>query len=157
MKEKIFNPEFQVEKARKIGPETLARILKKRKSKSVLITGGKLLEDEILADLIAELVKKSGIKVIATGGSSKPLIERGINVNTCLLSHITEKLTDVNILIFVGFEPYLLSRLLSNIKHFLNVLTVSIDFYYQPNAKLSFPNCDNYGLIETLVSCLSDC
>ncbi len=150
----VFNrADIQVEKAKEINPNILARMIARKKA--ILVTGGKLLEDELLADLAAEIALRGRMDVFATGGSSKPLIERGIKPKVLTLHHLTQMILDSSgFFVFLGFEPYLLSRALSSIKHFSKAVTVSIDRWYQPNARLSFPDCDNYGLLETLVSCL---
>ncbi len=146
--EKLFNPEFSVERAKVVTPELVAKIITRKRV--TLVTGGKLLEDELLADLVSEIAKKAE-RVIATGASSKPLIERGIKCNVMTLHHLTQKI-EKGTYVFVGFEPYLLSSALSTLRHFSKAVTISIDRYYQPNARLSFPNCDNYGMLETLIS-----
>ncbi len=153
--------DLQVEEAKLISPDMLAKMIR-RAERPVLVTGGKLLEDEILVDLAAEIATRGKMEVIATGGSSKPLIERlvekGVKVKTSTLHHFTQMVLDglynKRLLVFLGFEPYLLSRMLSSIRHFSKAITVSVDTYYQPHARLSFPNCENYGLLETLVSFL---
>jgi len=163
----IFDPaDLQVEEAKTISPDMLAKMIR-RAEKPVLVTGGKLLEDEMLADLACEIAVRGKMEVVATGGSSKTFErfagnrcdESGVKtVRPVTLHHFTQMvldgLYDRRLLVFLGFEPYLLSRMLSSIRHFSKAVTVSIDPIYQPHARLSFPNCENYGLLETLVSFL---
>ncbi len=166
MRRRFDIADLQIEEGKTITPELVAKILKR--SEPILVTGGKLLEDEHLSDLVAEIVKRTGSEVIATGGSSKPLLERGIEagmfkIRSTTLHNFTQEVLDGNndlhrrLLVFVGFEPYLLSRMLSSIKHFSKAITISIDEYYQPHARLSFPDAFDsnwYALLENLVSCL---
>jgi len=152
---RIFNPaDVQVSKcANIIKPKVVATMIRKSKH-PVLITGGKLLEDERLVDFVVKLHEKTEIGIIATGGSSKPLIDRGVKPQASVftLHLITQYLIDpswkgfdgrgsYDLAVFIGFTtPYYLSRMLSALKHFSKITTVSICEYYQPHAKFSFPN-----------------
>ncbi len=162
---RIFNPaDVQVSKcASIIKPKVVATMIKKSKH-PVLITGGKLLEDERLVDFVVKLHEKTGMDVIATGGSSRPLIERGVEpiATVFTLHYVTQYLTDPNwkgfdgkgnydLAVFIGFTaPYYLSRMLSALKHFSRVNTISICEYYQPHAKFSFPNLNEDLYYEAL-------
>lgn len=134
-----------------VKPKVVANLIKRAK-RPVLITGGLLLKEERLVDYAVKFYEK-GIPVIATGGSSKPLIERGIKplAKTYTLHQVTQFLLDEewngfdgngrhDVVIFLGFTPYYLSRMLSALKHFSKITTISIDEFYQPHAKFSFTN-----------------
>jgi len=162
---RIFNPaDLQVSKsATMIKPKVVATMIKKAKHPA-LVTGGKLLEDERLVDFVVRLHEKTGIGIIATGGSSKPLIERGVKPQASVftLHLITQYLLDSNwkgfdgkgnydLIVFIGFTtPYYLSRMLSALKHFSNINTISICEYYQPHARFSFPNLNEELYYEAL-------
>jgi acetyl-CoA decarbonylase/synthase complex subunit epsilon len=162
---RIFNPaDIQVSRSASIiKPKVVATMIKKAKH-PVLVTGGRLLEDKRLVDFVVRLHEKTGIGIIATGGSSKPLIERGINPQASVFSlhFITQYLLDeswngfdgkgrYDVVVFIGFTtPYYLSRMLSALKHFSNLNTISICEYYQPHAKFSFPNLDGELYYEAL-------
>jgi acetyl-CoA decarbonylase/synthase complex subunit epsilon len=149
-------------------PKVISNLINKAKN-PVLITGGALLKDEKLVDYAVEFYKK-GIPVIATGGSSKPLIEKGVKplAKTYTLHQITQYLLDdewkgfdgngsYDVAIFLGFLPYYLSRMLSALKHFSKITTISIDEFYQPHARFSFTNLTkdkemHYSMIEEVLS-----
>ncbi len=128
-----------------IKPKIVVNMLNRAK-RPVLITGGGLLNDERLVEFVYELQKRAGLEVIATGGSSRALIERDVNVRMAVftLHYVTQFLTDLqeyDLSLFLGFRaPYYLSRMLSALKHFSNINTISICEWYQPHAKFSFPD-----------------
>jgi len=166
--EKLFNTaDVQASRSAMLAkPNVLVKMVKRAKNPA-LVTGGRLLEDRRLVDY-AVRIYNNGIAVIATGASSKPLVERGIKPDSCVFSlhYITQFLLDENwqgfrgkpydLVLFLGFEPYYLSRMLSALKHFSKLTTVSIDAFYQPHAKFSFPNTlDLHSeMLEEFVSAL---
>jgi len=131
-----------------VEPKAIADLIRSAR-RPILITGGKLLEDERLVHYAVEFHKK-GIPIVATGASSKPLIENGVKpiFVSRSLHYLTQYLLDeswkgfdgkgnYDLILFMGFTPAYLSRMLSALKHFSNIVTVSIDEFYQPNAKFS--------------------
>ncbi len=141
----------------------VVRVIKMAKY-PILITGGKLLEDEKLVDFAVKMNKEVGINVIACSASSKPLIERGVKpvFTTFSLHYITQFLLDpefriddktVDCAIYVGFMPYYLSRVLSSMKHFSKIITIALEPYYQPHATFSLPRMDKreyYDILERI-------
>ena len=158
----IFNPaDIQVSKSTTIiKPKAVATMIEKAKHPA-LVTGGKLLEDEKLVDFVIKLHEKTGIGLIATGGSSKSLSVKP-QASVFTLHLITQYLLDSNwkgfdgkgnydLVVFIGFTaPYYLSRMLSTLKHFSNINTISICEYYQPHARFSFPNLNEEHYYEAL-------
>lgn len=159
--------DVQVSKeATAVKPMVVANLIKKAKN-PVLITGGALLEDSKLVEIAVKFYEK-GIPIIATGGSSKPLIERGVKplFKTYTLHQITQFLLDeefkpngknFDVVLFLGFLPYYLSRMLSALKHFSNITTIAIDEFYHPHAKFSFTNLTkdkelHYAMLEEVLS-----
>ncbi|AEA47132.1 CO dehydrogenase/acetyl-CoA synthase complex subunit epsilon [Archaeoglobus veneficus] len=166
--EKLFNTaDIQASRSAKlIKPDVLAKMVGRAKN-PVLVTGGKLLEDEKLVEYAVKLYE-NGVAIIATGASSRPLIERGVEPQACVftLHHVTQFLLDeswsgfkgepYDLVLFLGFEPYYLSRMLSALKHFSKLTTVSIDAFYQPHARFSFPNTLDlhHEILEEFVTAL---
>jgi acetyl-CoA decarbonylase/synthase complex subunit epsilon len=157
--------DIQVERATVVKPKVVATLVK-RADNPVLITGGNLLTDEKLLKYAIEIYDK-GIPIIATGASSKPLIQNKVKVESAVftLHHITQYMLDkewqgfngksYDVVLYLGIEPYHLSRMLSALKHFSNIMTLNIDRYYQPHAKFSFPNLfeeEHYRMLEELIS-----
>lgn len=134
-----------------VKPNVVANMIKKAK-RPLLVTGGQLLKDEKLVEFAVKFAEK-GIPIAATAGSSKPLIERGVKPvsRTYTLHQITQFLLDeefkgfdgkgsYDVVIFMGFLPYYLSRMLSALKHFSSITTIAIEEFYHPHAKFSFTN-----------------
>ena len=154
--------------AQAVKPEVIARQIKRAKN-PVLVTGGYLLKEPELVDYAVKFYEK-GLKIIATGGSSKPLIERGVEPLTVsyTLHHFTQYMLDdewqgfdgkgkYDVVLFLGFIPYYLSRMLSALKHFSKVTTISIDQFYQPHAKFSFTNLTrnkelHYRMLDEIIN-----
>ena len=140
--ERLFNPaDVQASRsARIVRPEVLAKMVS-RAENPVLITGGKLLEDDKLVDY-AVRIHKHGIAIIATGASSKPLLERGVKPDSCVftLHHITQFLLDAGWQGFKG-KAYDFALFLA---------------FYQPHARFSFPNTLDFHheILEEFVSAL---
>lgn len=152
--------------AKALEPEKLAKLVNMSKY-PVLITGGKLLENEKLVD-VAVRINEKGIDVIACSASSKPLIERGVKpkFTTFSLHYVTQFMLDpdfrveeksIDLAIYLGFMPYYLSRVLSALKHFSKIKTVAIEPFYHPHASFSFPKVKDeeyYEMLERFVGAL---
>ncbi|MCS7121137.1 MAG: CO dehydrogenase/acetyl-CoA synthase complex subunit epsilon [Archaeoglobaceae archaeon] len=148
-------------------PKVIANIIKKAK-RPLLITGGQLLKDEKLVEIARKFAEK-GIQIAATAGSSKVLIEKGVKpvCKTYTLHQITQFLLDdefkgfdgkgkYDVVIFLGFIPYYLSRMLSALKHFSDVTTIAIEEFYHPHANFSFTNLTKdkemyYSMLEEVL------
>ncbi len=134
-----------------VEPKIIAAMIRSAR-RPLLIVGGKLLENEKLVEYAVKFYKK-GIPIVATGASSRPLIEKGVRPLSASrsLHYITQYLLDeswrgfdgkgrYDLILFMGFTPAYLSRMLSALKHFSDLITISIDEFYQPNAKFSLTN-----------------
>jgi acetyl-CoA decarbonylase/synthase complex subunit epsilon len=160
--------DVQVERAPVVRPNVMAT-LAKRANNPVLITGGRLLDDLKLVDY-AVRIHERGIPVIATGTSSKPLIERGVSPQSSVftLHHVTQYMLDeewtgfdekggYDVVLYLGIEPYILSRMMSALKHFSKITTLNIDKFYQPHSSYSFPNLieeEHYQMVEEFINAL---
>jgi acetyl-CoA decarbonylase/synthase complex subunit epsilon len=149
-----------------VKPAVVANLIKKAEN-PVLITGGVLLKEPKLVEIAVKFYEK-GIPVIATAGSSKPLIEKGVKplFKTYTLHQITQFLLDedfkingkkVDLVVYLGFLPYYLSRMLSALKHFSDIKTIAIDEFYHPHASFSFTNLTkdrelHYAMLEEVLS-----
>jgi acetyl-CoA decarbonylase/synthase complex subunit epsilon len=133
-----------------VKPEVVSRMVNKAKN-PVLVTGKYLLKEPELVNIAVKFYEK-GIPIIATGGSSKPLIEKGVKPLSVVftLHQITQYMLDpdwkgfngqpYDVVVYLGFTPYYLSRMLSAMKHFSKVTTIAIDEFFHPHAKFSFTN-----------------
>jgi len=106
--------------------------------------------DELLIDLVAKL--GGDIPLVTTAHVLKALLERGSNPAAFMgVVDLTNRLTDQtwsvdgkgshDLAIFLGIPYPLQSQMLSTLKHFaINLRTISLDRFFQPNADWSFPN-----------------
>ena len=154
--------------AQAVKPEVIVRFVKRAKH-PVLITGGQLLKDEKLVEYAVKFHEK-GIPIIATGGSSKPLLEKGVKPQSAVftLHQITQYMLDsdwkgfdgkgaYDVVLYLGFIPYYLSRMLSALKHFSKITTISLDEFYHPHARFSFTNLTankemHYRMLEEVIN-----
>jgi len=102
------------------------KVLKTGKKAAILL-GGEATEEQYKA------VKKLGVKVLATGPAAKAF---GLEVQDPILA--AKK--DYDALGFIGFDYWYLNQLLSHLRSFTKVKTVSLGRFYQPNAQFSLNN-----------------
>ncbi|ENN96277.1 acetyl-CoA decarbonylase/synthase complex subunit epsilon [Methanocaldococcus villosus KIN24-T80] len=116
-----------------ISPSALKMMIKRARS-PILILGEKC-EREI----IDRLIETYKLKVIKTPEEMNLMI---------VMKYLTQ--SEHDLAIFVGITYYYLAQALMHLKHFSNLVTVSIDRYYQPNAHYSFPNLDEKEYLDYL-------
>ncbi len=135
-------------------PEVMGSCISSAK-RPLLVVGSEILREDFFLEKAIEIGKK-GIPIAATGHSIKGFVEKGYTENVIYynLHDLTNCLRDPNwkgldgkgnydLVIFFGIVYYHASQMLSCIKNFgINPLirTISIDRYYHPQARMSFPN-----------------
>lgn len=109
------------------------------------------LDGKKLIDYAVE-IGKAGIPIVATATMIKELRGAGFNDAIDLqLVDITNRLKDpawmgldgkgpYDCVAYLGGIYYVQSQVLSTLKHFSDILTISLDREYQPNAGFSFNN-----------------
>ena len=137
-----------------VSGKAAAKMMKKKK-RCLLIVGGhatRELDGKTLIDYAVE-IGKTGIPVVATANMLKWLREAGFeDAVDMLLADITNRLRDpdwkgldgkghYDCVVYLGGIYYIQSQSLSTLKHFApDILTISLDREYQPNASFSFNN-----------------
>ncbi|WP_457613372.1 CO dehydrogenase/acetyl-CoA synthase complex subunit epsilon [Methanocaldococcus sp.] len=106
---------------------SLVKMMVKRAKNPILIIGENLEEDE--KEMIVKFGEKFNIKMIKTPE----------DVNLVVLTKLLQK-DGYDLALFTGITYYYLAQTITHLKQFSNVITISIDKYYQPNALYSFPN-----------------
>ncbi|MCS7139832.1 MAG: CO dehydrogenase/acetyl-CoA synthase complex subunit epsilon [Candidatus Nezhaarchaeota archaeon] len=141
------------EMATPVKGDVVAKLIKASKRPLVVVGGAALKEkwgDKLLIDFVAELAK-AGMPVIATAHVYKALRDRGVEPAAIMsLADITNRLQDPawsidgkgphDLIIYVGILYQFQSQMLSTLKSFTNLRTLSLDRYFQPNATFSMPN-----------------
>ena len=123
----------------------------------LLVVGSEVMRDEFFVEKAIEMGEK-GVAIAATGKSIRGFMRKGYKkVQYFNLHDITNRLRDPNwggidgngnhdTVIFFGILYYYASQMLSCLKNFaLNpmIRTISIDRYYHPNARFTFPNIES--------------
>lgn len=137
-------------------PAAVAGLLSKAK-RPILVIGhqaGELqLVDSKPIDYAIRLSEIAQIPVVATAHTASEFRKRGFDKVVAMpLVDIANRLTDerwmgldgkggYDLVLFMGIQYYMEWVTLSGLKHFASgVITVSLDPFYQPHAKWSFPN-----------------
>jgi acetyl-CoA decarbonylase/synthase complex subunit epsilon len=152
-------------------PEVVAAMIKRAK-RPVLVVGHLATETDSetgkMVDYATRLNKAVGIPVIATAHTISKFVEQGFGSAAQMSAmDIGNRLKDPNwkgldgkgsydTALFMGLPYYMQFVILSGLKHFsVNLKTISLDRYYNPNATWSFPNLGIEEWIqsfETIVS-----
>ena len=144
-------------------PKVAATLIKRAKH-PVLIVGHEAVEEinnEIkLIEYIVKIAKAGKIPVVASGKSFAE-IKKFIPVSLMSIVEVGSKLIDPNwsgvdglgshdLALFIAIPYYVEWLVLSGIKHFSNIVTISLDRFYQPHASWSFPNLTINDWIKNL-------
>lgn len=136
-----------------VGGKAAAKMMKKKRCLLIVSANAtRELDGKRLIDYAVE-IGKAGIPVVATANIIKELRDAGFTKATDLqLIDITNKLRDpewkgldgkgqYDCVAYLGGIYYIQSQSLSTLKHFApDILTISLDREYQPNASFSFSN-----------------
>lgn len=136
-------------------PQVIVAMVKKAK-RPILIVGHKVAEidlgDGLLIDYVIRLAKASHIPVVATAHTIAEFLKRGFKPAGFMpLMDIVNRLGDpgwegldgsrpYDLALFIGLPYYMEWLVLSGLKHFSSIRTISLERHYQPNASWSFPN-----------------
>ena len=135
-------------------PVQLAKILKKA-NRPLIVVGA--LADQIevydgksLLDLLIELGKN--IPIVATSNISKAFIDKGYTPAAILTAvNITNRLSDpewkgldgqgpYDVVVYTGMTIYLELQMLSRLKHYTDLKTISLERFFIPNASIGLAN-----------------
>jgi len=146
-------------------PEVVVAMVKKAK-RPILIVGHEAVESDLgeerLIDYLIRLAKTAKIPVIATAHVVGEFVKRGYSSAVEMSAvDITNRLQDsewkgldgkgqYDLALFTGLPYYMEWTILSSIKHFSNLKTITLDRFYQPHATWSFPNLSQKDWNENL-------
>jgi acetyl-CoA decarbonylase/synthase complex subunit epsilon len=151
-------------------PEVVVAMVKKAK-RPILIVGHEAVDSDLgeekLIDYIIRLAKTAKIPVVATAHIVGEFVKRGYSPKAWMpVVDITNRLQDVewkgldgkgqyDLALFTGLPYYMEWTILSSMKHFSNLKTITLDRFYQPHATWSFPNLSKKDWNENLNILLS--
>lgn len=135
-------------------PAQVAKIIKKAQ-RPLIIVGG--LADQIevhdgktLLDLLIELGQK--IPIVATSNISKAFIGKGFTPTTIMTAvNITNRLSDpewkgldgqgpYDVVVYTGMTIYFELQMLSRLKHYTKIKSISLERFFIPNASIGLAN-----------------
>ena len=151
-------------------PQVVVAMVKKAK-RPILVAGHKVAEielgDKLLIDYVIRLAKASNIPVVATAHTVSEFLKRGFKPAGFMpLMDIANRLVDpewegldgegpYDLALFIGLPYYMGWLVLSGLKHFSELTTISLERHYQPHASWSFPNLSVERWRENLESMIS--
>jgi acetyl-CoA decarbonylase/synthase complex subunit epsilon len=136
-------------------PARIVTMIREAK-RPLLVVGHQAIEmkagNQGLIKLITEMAEMK-ITIVATAHTVKAFITEGYHPAAWMgVVDLTNRFSDLtwtgfdgkgsyDLIMFIGIPYYLQSQMLSTLKHFApDLLTVSLDRHYHPNADWSFPN-----------------
>jgi len=144
-------------------PEVVAAMIKRAK-RPIMIVGHRAtdieMDGEKLIDYVIRLAEAGGIPVVATAHIIGEFLRRGFKPS-CSMSalDIANRLKDpewkgldekgsYDLSLFVGLPYYMEWLILSGLKHYSKLTTITLDRVYQPHASWSFPTLSVKNWIE---------
>ncbi|MCS3924475.1 CO dehydrogenase/acetyl-CoA synthase complex subunit epsilon [Methanosalsum natronophilum] len=133
--------------ARPVQPAVVAKVIKKAK-RPLLITGGDVLDEDILKRAVE--IGKKGIQIAATGNSMTGFVDeesvfaKYINAHSLALylSDSGWKGLDghgnYDLIVALGHKKYYINQVLSGVRNFTKLKSISIERNYIQNATMSF-------------------
>jgi len=138
-----------------IKPDVVTAMVKKAK-RPLLVVGHLATEGDSeyagTIDYAIRMSKAAGIPVVATAHTVSEFVKRGFKSSAWMSAmDIGNRLQDpswkgldgngsYDLALFIGLPYYMEFVILSGLKHFSSLKTISLDRYYNPNATWSFPN-----------------
>jgi acetyl-CoA decarbonylase/synthase complex subunit epsilon len=155
---KLFTT-YGVKTSRAITTEVAAKLISKAK-RPLLVVGTAALNPEVL-DRTVKIAKAKNIPIAATGSSMPGFVGKDVNAKYINVHALGFYLTDPNwpgldgkgnydTIITLGFKKYYINQVLSAVKNFSDVKSISIGKDYVQNATMSFGNLSKEDHIAAL-------
>lgn len=155
---KLFTS-YGVKTSKAITTEVAAKLISKAK-RPLLVVGTLALSPDVL-DRAVKISQAKNIPIAATGSSMPGFVGKDVNAKYINAHALGFYLTDPNwpgldgngnydTIIFLGFKKYYINQVLSAVKNFSEVKSISIGKDYIQNATMSFGNLSREDHIEAL-------
>ena len=155
---KLFTT-YGVKTSRAITTEVAGKLISKAK-RPLLVVGTGVLSPEMLNRAI-KIAKAKNIPIAATGSSMPGFVGKDVNAKYINAHALGFYLTDPNwpgldgngnydTIIILGFKKYYINQVLSAVKNFSDVKSISIGKDYVQNATMSFGNLSKEDHIAAL-------
>ncbi len=144
--------------AKAMQPKVAAKLMSKSK-RPLLVVGAPVLDNELLERAIN--ISKTGIPVAATGHSMIGFVDKDVDARYINIHSLGTFLCDPNwkgldgkgqydLVIVMAHKKYYINQVLSGIKNFTSLKTMSIGKHYLQNATMSFGNLTQEVHLEAL-------
>jgi acetyl-CoA decarbonylase/synthase complex subunit epsilon len=155
---KLFTS-YGVKTSKAISTEVAGKLISKAK-RPLLVVGTAALNPEVL-DRAIKIAKAKNIQIAATGSSMPGFVGKDVNAKYINVHALGFYLTDPNwpglddkgnydTIIILGFKKYYINQVLSAVKNFSDVKSISIGKDYVQNATMSFGNLSKEDHIAAL-------
>jgi len=155
---KLFTS-YGVKTSKAITTEVAAKLISKAK-RPLFVVGTGVLDPELL-DRAVKIAKAKNIPIAATGSSMPGFVDKDVNAKYINLHQLGFYLTDpdwpgldgngnYDTIILLGHKKYYINQVLSAVKNFSDVKSISIDRDYIQNATMSFGNLSKADHIAAL-------
>jgi len=155
---KLFTS-YGVKTSKSITTEVSAKLISKAK-RPLFVVGTGVLDPELL-DRAVKIAKAKNIPIAATGSSMPGFVDKDVNAKYINLHQLGFYLTDpdwpgldgngnYDTIILLGHKKYYINQVLSAVKNFSDVKSISIDRNYIQNATMSFGNLSKADHIAAL-------
>ncbi|WP_406662274.1 CO dehydrogenase/acetyl-CoA synthase complex subunit epsilon [Methanolobus sp. ZRKC3] len=145
--------------AKPVNPATVSKMISKAK-RPLLIVGSEVMKNETLLDKAIAIASK-GVAVAATGHSIKGFLDKGADAKYFNIHSLAHYLGDAkwtgldgqggyDLIVFLGHKKYYLNQVLSGLKNFTDLRTVTLERHFMQNASFSFGNLKPEVHIEAL-------
>ncbi|MCL7410682.1 MAG: CO dehydrogenase/acetyl-CoA synthase complex subunit epsilon [Methanosarcinaceae archaeon] len=145
--------------AKPVQPNIAAKLISKAK-RPLLVVASDVLDEEILKRAIS-IAKKSKVPVAATGNAIKRFVNEDVNAKYINIHSLGAYLGDTkwtgldgeghyDLIIVLAHKKYYINQVLSGLKNFTDLKTLSIDKHYLQNATMSFGNLSAELHLEAL-------
>ena len=162
---KLFTT-YGVKTSRAISTEVAAKLISKAK-RPLLVVGTLSLSPEVL-DRAVKIAKAKNIPIAATGSSMPGFVGKDVDAKYINVHALGFYLTDPNwpgldgkgnydTIITLGFKKYYINQVLSAVKNFSDVKSISIGKDYVQNATMSFGNLskeDHLAALDEVITLL---
>ncbi|HOW14558.1 CO dehydrogenase/acetyl-CoA synthase complex subunit epsilon [Methanosarcina sp.] len=162
---KLFTS-YGVKTSKAITTEVAAKLISKAK-RPLLVVGTLALSPEVL-DRAVKIAQAKNIPIAATGSSMHGFVGKDVNAKYINAHALGFYLTDPNwpgldgngnydTIIILGFKKYYINQVLSAVKNFSDVKSISIGKDYIQNATMSFGNLskeDHIAALDEIITLL---
>jgi acetyl-CoA decarbonylase/synthase complex subunit epsilon len=155
---KLFTS-YGVKTSKAISTEVAAKLISKAK-RPLLVVGTAALNPDVL-DRAVKIAKSKNIPIAATGSSMPGFLGKGVDAKYINVHALGFYLTDPNwpgldgkgnydTIVLLGFKKYYINQVLSAVKNFSDIRSISIGKDYVQNATMSFGNLSKEDHLEAL-------